>query len=496
MPYTPPASAPNTPTTVTTFPKLSASSYSLNNNNENSNSSSPGWPLAKITFGSSKTKPSTSTTTSLSLVFATTSPNSRPSSTPPSTVATPPLFPSKSEPVNMTSSQRRRALEEVKEILSTSPQLSVSPKRKSSPEALRRLHIRDLPPSVLPPKIDTSNLLVLRRKNGDVVKPSLKNLKSKSEPTTPTCPKYVHFDMDLEQVRFFLEAEKPQADQRKLQGRVQVQNIAFQKTVVIRYTFDFWSSVSEITASYSEDAKDRKNQNFDVFVFSIDLIDNSRNPIDGQTMYFAVRYSVNNRDYWDNNNASNYQVQFKRQMKQTPQHVSRNSKQKSSRWSSPSNSVMVSGNLDSDELARSPIPSKSIAPNASNRYDINQSLTAAMTKPQASAYNPRPIVSSSTQHINHHVLPYSLAYNNDSFNAIFGNCVDGQPCTLDTMSSDTTKQVNNGKNMEGSRPIAIPTAASKPVLGSSSYYDLVDRYCFYQGSPHNTAYASSPPVMI
>ncbi|CAG8461690.1 663_t:CDS:2 [Ambispora leptoticha] len=507
MPYTRPVSTPTTPTTP--FPKLSASSYS---HGGDKNSSSPTWPLTKITFGSSKTKPPSSTTTLLD-VFAANSQNLK-SSTSPS-----PFSPPKSQPVDI---QRKKALEEVKEIISTSPQFSTSPRRtKSSPESYRRLHI-DLQ-AVLPPKIITSDLAVLRRKNGEVVKSSLK---SKSEPTTPICPKFVHFDADLEHVRFFLEAEKPQAvscdaittahsskpvfvesiclskDQRKLQGRVQVQNIAFQKTVVIRYTFDFWSSVSEVTASYSENAQDRKNQNFDVFVFSIDLIDNSRNPINGQTMYFAVRYNVDNRDLWDNNNASNYQVNFKRLTKQAPPRASRNSRPKSS-WSSP-NSTMVSGSLESDELARSPNASKSqTSPNAvlkTNRYDINQSLSAAMTKPQALAFNPRPTPSPSTmQHFNHHVLPYSLAYNsNDNFHAIFGNCVDGQPCTLDTsMSGDASKQINMTRNVEGSRPIAIPTSASKPVLGSSSYYDFVDRYCFYQGgsSPH-TIYASSPPVMI
>src|SRR6266542_1447338 len=83
--------------------------------------------------------------------------------------------------------------------------------------------------------------------------------------------------------------------------------------VEVRYTFDFWSTVSEVQASFAEGvpSKDNKN-NFDAFIFSIELIDNSRNPIDGKTMYFAVHYSVDNRDYWDNNNGSNYQVNFKR----------------------------------------------------------------------------------------------------------------------------------------------------------------------------------------
>lgn len=32
----------------------------------------------------------------------------------------------------------------------------------------------------------------------------------------------------------------------------------------------------------------------------------------------------------------------------------------------------------------------------------------------------------------------------------------------------------------------------RPAVGSSSYFDLVDRYCFYESSPHNSPYSSYP----
>ncbi|KAG0323886.1 hypothetical protein BGZ99_002382 [Dissophora globulifera] len=54
----------------------------------------------------------------------------------------------------------------------------------------------------------------------------------------------------------------------------------------------------------------------------------------------------------------------------------------------------------------------------------------------------------------------------------------------------------------GSAPISIPMAGSggapkmlqtsRPAVGSSSYFDLVDRYCFYQSSPNISPYNSYP----
>ncbi|CAG8804574.1 32832_t:CDS:2, partial [Racocetra persica] len=321
---------------------------SLNKRNEGSAPVSPvppannqnyrGWSLAKITFGISKKKQDDLNMNVISHSFA----------------------------------NRDSAIKQVKDILSTSPQLSSSPRRKSvSDSYTRRMSFK----VDLPPQMSTEVGLFPRKKSGELVKPSLK--KGKSEPTTPTFPKYVHFNTDLEQIKLFKEAQKPQAvsaevssddesddedfdfsiskpvfvesvflssDKRKLLGRIQVQNIAFQKSVEVRYTFDFWQTVSEVSANYAEGVPDKDSRNsFDLFIFAIELIDNSRNQIDGKTMYFAVRYKVNGRDYWDNNNGSNYQVNFKRLGTSSSQSSSNKYKNSNSRtsstskWSTPTN---------------------------------------------------------------------------------------------------------------------------------------------------------------
>ncbi|CAG8555705.1 10825_t:CDS:2 [Acaulospora morrowiae] len=398
-------------------------------------------------------------------------------------------------------SERDNALKQFKDILSTSPQLSVSPRRKSAPD----LFSRRPPLRVELPKTSDDLPCLLRKKSGEIVKSSLK--KGKSEPTTPTFPKFVHFNAELEQIKLFDEAQRPQAisdvesdddfdstsdtddedeertlvinivnmppmtterfskmlfvesiflsnDKRKLQGRVQVQNIAFEKTVKIRYTFDSWQSVSEASAMYAEKVANRNlTNNFDVFIFAIDLIDNSRNSIDGKVLYFAVQYTVNGCVYWDNNGGQNYQSQSSF----------------SSKWT-----ALESCSPPSSNVAK-PITKKS------SRYDIGVSLYAAQNARRTISVSP------------------VISYNHDSFRSFFPNsCIDGMPGTSESpialaSSWDDSKGMKS-ESLKTSTPIAIPT---KPTVGSNTYYDLVNQYYFYQGSPYGVAspYASSPPVM-
>ncbi|CAG8457104.1 5850_t:CDS:1 [Paraglomus occultum] len=451
-------------------------------------------------------------------------------------------------PINMlVTSERHRTRKDVRDIHSTSP-LSVSPRpRRSNSETC-------------PPKIDLKACMsvleacedIIRKQNGEIVKSSLK--KAKSAPVTPTCPKTVHFDEnDLEHIKWFFEQEKPRAvsaevsseeefssddsetslsedeeelelvislpnfprittmhsskrvflekvylspDRRALMGRIHVRNLAFQKSVSVRYSFDFWQTYSEISATYSEKAPDRKNSNFDVFVFSIEFIDNSRNPIDGRTMYFAVRYNVNLTDYWDNNNGSNYQVDFKRVQREPVKSKFR----KSAYRVSKSQYKTKKEAPINEEFARSPPSVVSLCYTSSNakkkfvmnRYNINDSLSAAMTTSRPKSLQPtrcdgdaetqRPGASRQLSSYS----PPTISYVNNELNKAFF------PVNRIEPSVESNNQWDFGKHgkMTTSTPIAIP---SKPAIGSTSYFELVERYCFFQGT-RTGSYANSPPI--
>ncbi|KAF8725137.1 Starch/carbohydrate-binding module (family 53), partial [Rhizoctonia solani] len=228
----------------------------------------------------------------------------------------------------------------------------------------------------------------LRKKSGELVKPSLKHAHtlsgglptqkslSRSAPATPTTPKFVHFDAQLEHVRLFLAEQKPTAvsrdgsptetsegegnefpwygrgnagagagygssdderarkalrvkntnvpanvsiegadirvqsltlseDGSSLVGRVLVRNLAYEKWVAARFTFDWWQTTSEVSARYIDTVGD----GIDRFGFTIKLGD-VLHRIEEKTLFVAVRYTVSGREIWDSNNGQNYMVSF------------------------------------------------------------------------------------------------------------------------------------------------------------------------------------------
>ena len=231
---------------------------------------------------------------------------------------------------------------------------------------------------------------LIRKKSGEILKPALKyggplapngtpmqeppapprtRFESKSVPTTPSCPKYVHFDAQLERVKLFLHDQKPQVvsrdgspiqenltsegeeypfpsstdderdermvlqikmpnfpashppdadlfleslflddDRRSLRGIVQCRNFAFQKWVAIRFTFDWWQTTSEVTAMHKDSVK---GDVYDRFSFLIKLHD-ILSKIEEKTLFMAIRYNTDGREIWDANGGQNYQVQFER----------------------------------------------------------------------------------------------------------------------------------------------------------------------------------------
>ncbi|KAG2107937.1 putative phosphatase regulatory subunit-domain-containing protein [Suillus discolor] len=218
----------------------------------------------------------------------------------------------------------------------------------------------------------------IRNKSGQPIKPSLKHAKLpsltiptggvvvKSEPTTPTLSKAVHFDAKLEHVKLFLSKQKPLAVSRDrdlatdtsgtesdlpsfvrgspddftekqielqirnmpstpskdtdvvlqgltlsqhdktITGRVRVRNIAFEKWVAARFTLDLWQTTSEVTAHYVESVN---GGTFDIFMFTIRLHDIWLR-IEEKTMFIALRYTTAGTQFWDNNNGANYMLKF------------------------------------------------------------------------------------------------------------------------------------------------------------------------------------------
>lgn len=108
-------------------------------------------------------------------------------------------------------------------------------------------------------------------------------------------------------------------DQKSLLGSIAVANLAFQKQVICRFTLDYWKTTSETAAEYSHEIRPRETPlGHDRFTFSIKLSDTAN--LESKTLFFCIRYGVNGVDHWDNNDSRNFQVDFRKK------HLSQNGK--------------------------------------------------------------------------------------------------------------------------------------------------------------------------
>ncbi|KAI7856981.1 putative phosphatase regulatory subunit-domain-containing protein, partial [Circinella umbellata] len=82
-------------------------------------------------------------------------------------------------------------------------------------------------------------------------------------------------------------------------GTCHVANLAFEKNVMVRYTFDNWSTFTDINAIYCESMA---GSTIDRFNFEFKW----ENGYFDSSLQFALRYSVNDTEFWDNNNGNNY----------------------------------------------------------------------------------------------------------------------------------------------------------------------------------------------
>ncbi|KAF9312025.1 hypothetical protein BG003_006720 [Podila horticola] len=382
--------------------------------------------------------------------------------------------------------------------------------------------------------------------------PRPSTIRSYSSSSIMTSPKYVHFNSQLEHVRLFLQGETPSCvseretvvdarntttsniqltlpnwtpvaagsfqpgnidadaaplrvesvilsdDQTELKGKVLIQNIAFHKHVCVRFTTDFWRTQSEISAEFAESIP---GSPLDRFTFVIPL--NMEKAAVEKTFCLAVRYQVIGREFWDSNNGMNYQVECKRVVVAQPQ-----------------NSKDLSKQINNILLSSRPDYGKPVLKKKSGRYDLSSSLSAAYQHPvkvvhtpaNQSAYRPSEYITPQSPPGYHTSLyasspkfasPYlSAASPPEHIHLGFEQLSLDPTSKRGTRSSWATREIEPmgptrsqslPSTLETTSPIAIPSShGNRPAVGSSSYYDFVDRYCFYESSPHTSPYSSYP----
>lgn len=92
----------------------------------------------------------------------------------------------------------------------------------------------------------------------------------------------------------------------KLIGTVKVKNVAFEKKVTIRATFDSWHTHLDIDGIYAVNANTTGlSSHFDTFSFELNVPPNFDPK---KKMHFAVCFEASGQQFWDNNSGDNYEV--------------------------------------------------------------------------------------------------------------------------------------------------------------------------------------------
>ncbi|CAD6955108.1 unnamed protein product [Tilletia controversa] len=126
----------------------------------------------------------------------------------------------------------------------------------------------------------------------------------------------------------FLERVYLSDDLRSVKGAVQVQNLAFEKWLAVRFSLDNWATVCEVTAEHAESIKGGKSDRFTFSIKLNELLIWTRGQEETKTMLVCLRYTTAGQEFWDNNEGANYQLDFRKRPVAQPQSPGQSSRQR------------------------------------------------------------------------------------------------------------------------------------------------------------------------
>ncbi|KAJ2908769.1 hypothetical protein GGI21_002554 [Coemansia aciculifera] len=104
-----------------------------------------------------------------------------------------------------------------------------------------------------------------------------------------------------------VELANTQRSAATLRGAIKVHNIAFEKAVAVRYSFDQWKTAHEAPATFGRTLLDAQSgrAGVDRFVFTVALPADVTATLPA-TVALCARYRVAGVEHWDNNKGANY----------------------------------------------------------------------------------------------------------------------------------------------------------------------------------------------
>lgn len=310
-------------------------------------------------------------------------------------------------------------------------------------------------------------------------------------------------------------------DNRSLTGYVAVQNLAYHKQVAVRFTMDYWKTTSEVLAEFDHECRGKMTgDGTDRFSFNIQFADQAH--VENKVMFFCVRYNTNGQEFWDNNNHVNFQVEFrkrkKKQARNAPAPISSTaattlSQLPRSRGHSSPRGRPKSMLVSFDDFAHGFDKLGDTFSGGTTADLIGESCTVIKLKDPKKALGPAVVADASQMNQPAPVQAFANRYNfGASLTAAILTAKDtlGEKSGFDELQGSPRLQESRGTAVQSAAAPAVPTKASatsttKPktvsqpsktsptfvlssekskqessaaLMQSSSYNDLINKYCF------------------
>lgn len=274
----------------------------------------------------------------------------------------------------------------------------------------------------------------------------------------------------LEDVQLSKQQQQQDAQHVTLLGSIQVANLAFQKKVVVRYTLDDWNTAKEVEAQYQEPIAHSANT-WDRFSFKI-VLDANTNAAH-ESLYLAVKYNVNGREFWDNNNHKNYQVDIVPDVELDLEDSSSHSSSSSDDDDDHIFEDCITHEEEEEEPEIQELQQKLHLTNLKERYDFNN---ASIQKPWSPPLSPTTPADTA---------PIWISQNSNSANN-------------NTNSNYFASKTATAAAKKDETVIADDAAATSPSddAAASQFHHLIHKYCFYNDHKRPsvfTPYHSDPP---
>ncbi|KAG1055019.1 hypothetical protein G6F43_003006 [Rhizopus delemar] len=286
----------------------------------------------------------------------------------------------------------------------------------------------------------------------------LKGIHDKASNLRIICPNWTSFQ-NRKHIRLDKKYFSVTADNQHIKGQLMVRNLALDKLVSIKYTFDRWSTIREVDGVFF--GPNPKNVTFDTYEFSLDLGHGQladRGEMRGK-IEFNIRVTAGTRDYYDDNHGQNYIIKViadplnwtkEEDEREDEYPTEEEEEEEKEKHNSFTNALKEYQHAKPFHIK---ICQQQQQPFLTTRYDFSQSLSKETFQHN---YFPEPFIKPSSPPSDHiHILDNMY------------------------IPSNTTPPTS---------PQSSPILSSKPFLSltpssmdidSSHYMNLIDKYCFY-----------------